>query len=89
MTDVALREESQFFQEHVNDWFGEKDKAGKWALIKGHELLGVYDTFDAAVKAGFKRFGAHPFFVSEIDPNANELTTTSLMLGSYLAATSC
>ena len=85
MADVTLVEETMFFQEHVGEWFKEKEQAGKWALVKGRELIGVYDTFDDAVKAGFKRFGLTPFFISEIDPDANKLTTTSLMVEEYLS----
>lgn len=84
MPQVGLLEESRFFQEHVADWFKDKRRAGKWALIKKRELVGTFDSFNEAVAAGFRKFGLEPFFVSEIDPEANKLTTTSLMLDEFL-----
>ena len=86
MPDMALQEESKFFQEHVDEWFKNEDRANKWALIKGRELIGVFDTLNEAVKAGFKRFGLEPWFTAEINPEANRLVTTGLMLQQCLNA---
>ena len=42
---------------------------GKVALVRGDEVIGVYNTADEAVLDGFKRFGDLKFLVPEIrDP---------------------
>ena len=39
---------------------------GKFALISGHELLGVYDSQGDALDAGYKAKGLDPFLVKKI-----------------------
>src|SRR5262245_44339128 len=39
---------------------------GRYVVIKGSEILGIYDTWKAARAAGLKRFLLEPFFVHEI-----------------------
>src|SRR5262249_61403285 len=42
--------------------------AGKHALIKGDEILSIWDTDSEAVQAGRERFGLDPIFIMTIDP---------------------
>lgn len=42
------------------------ESKGKFVLIKGQELLGIYDSRDAALFEGYKRFGNQEFLVKEI-----------------------
>jgi hypothetical protein len=44
---------------------------GKWVLIKGDELSGVFDTQDDAVSAGYRTFGNVPFLVKQVVPFDN------------------
>lgn len=46
--------------------------AGRFALIRGDQLAGVWDTFDDACQAGHDRFGLEPFLAQPID--ASDLT---------------
>src|SRR5207237_10365756 len=39
---------------------------GKFLLLKGEEILGVYDTWAAAREAGLKRYLLEPFLVQQI-----------------------
>jgi hypothetical protein len=39
---------------------------GKYALIRGQELAGTYDTEGDAISEGYRRFGNVPFLVKEI-----------------------
>lgn len=39
---------------------------GKFVLIKGEEVVGVYDAEGDAVREGYKRFGNVPFYVKQI-----------------------
>jgi len=39
---------------------------GKYALIKGHHVLGVFDEFEVAYGAGLKRLGNVPMFIHKV-----------------------
>ena len=41
-------------------------QAGRFVLIKGEEILGLYDTWNAAREAGLRHFLMQPFFVHAI-----------------------
>ena len=41
-------------------------QAGRFVLIKGQEILGLYDTWDAAREIGMQRFLMQPFLVHAI-----------------------
>lgn len=44
-----------------------RDHEGKFALIKGDEVLGVFDDEIDAADAGFRRAGRVPFLVQPIE----------------------
>jgi hypothetical protein len=44
----------------------------KHALVKGDEILSVWDTQSDALQAGTERFGLDPIFVKTIDPRDPE-----------------
>lgn len=44
------------------------DKIGKYAVIKGADLLGVYDSYEDALKFGYDKFKLEPFLVKRIAP---------------------
>ena len=39
---------------------------GKYSLICGDEVAGVWDTYEDALRAGYERFGLEPFMVKQI-----------------------
>jgi hypothetical protein len=41
-------------------------EAGKFAVISGEELLGVYSTYDDALKIGYEKCKLIPFLVKKI-----------------------
>lgn len=41
--------------------------AGKFALVEGERVVGVYDTYDDALKVGYDSFGLKPFMVKRIE----------------------
>ena len=43
-----------------------REHDGKFVLIHGDELAGVWDTWRDAVQVGYDRFGLEPFMVHEI-----------------------
>lgn len=42
---------------------------GKFVVIKGAQIEGIYDTYGDALKIGYERFGLEPFFVKQIAPS--------------------
>lgn len=41
---------------------------GKFALVKGAEIVGVFDTYADAMRLGYEKFGIEPFLVKRIMP---------------------
>ncbi len=42
------------------------EQQGKFALIHGDVLSGVYGTYDDALNSGYEKFGLKPFLVKQI-----------------------
>lgn len=59
-----LQTERDFFARSVDQWV--KLHPGKFALVKGEELVGVFDSDVTAVVEGARRFGDQPFLVRRI-----------------------
>ena len=62
---MALEKELQFFAENKTKWL--KAHFGKFVLVKGSELIGVYDNAETAIAEGAKRFGAESFLVRKLN----------------------
>lgn len=74
-----LEEELQFFADNRADW--QKVHAGKFVLVKGRELLGTFDTSDAAIAEGAKRFGSQSFLVRQVNAADESIYIPALALG--------
>ncbi len=57
---MALEKELEFFAENKTQWA--EAHWGKFVLVKGSELLGVYDNAETAIAEGAKRVGAESFW---------------------------
>jgi hypothetical protein len=44
----------------------EASNLGKWALVHDRQLIGTYDTFEAAAKVAVERFGRGPYLIRQI-----------------------
>jgi hypothetical protein len=44
----------------------EANQPGKWALIRGSDFVGTFDTFDAAANEAVTRFGRGPYLIRQI-----------------------
>jgi len=44
----------------------ESEHMGKWVLVQGRELIGIYDAFDTAARDAVKRFGPGPYLIRQI-----------------------
>lgn len=62
-----LAEEWNTYRREVGRWLAE-GLEGRHVLIKGKEILGIYDTSEEAREVGLKRYLLEPFFVHPIRP---------------------
>jgi hypothetical protein len=44
----------------------EAEHMGKWVLLHDRQLVGVYDSFDAAAEEAVKRFGGGPYLIRQV-----------------------
>jgi hypothetical protein len=64
MTSMALELELAYFEEHRQELLQHHE--GKFALVKGRELVGTFTTFAEAFEAGVARFGNVPFLIKPV-----------------------
>ncbi len=57
---VALEKEVETYNKLLPKLLNEQ---GKFALIHGEELSGVYETYDDALKIGYEKFGISSLFL--------------------------
>lgn len=74
-----LEQEIQFFTEHLAEWL--ERHSGKFVLVKGPELIGFFDTIEAALAAGARRFGLQPFLVRRVLETQETVNIPALALG--------
>lgn len=55
---------------------------GRYLLIKGEEVHGAFETYDAGIDAGVRAFGSGPFLVRSVaDPEPETLMIPTLTVG--------
>jgi len=74
-----LVEEYEFYRNNRNELISKHN--GKFALIKGRELVGVFDTDQDAYKAGLLRFGNVPFMIVRVQEGDEKNWIPILQLG--------
>ena len=74
-----LQTERDFFDRSLEQWL--PLHLGKVALIKGEELIGVYDNELTAVAEGARRFGDEPFLVRRIQRGDQNPSAPAYTLG--------
>lgn len=62
---AALERELEAFKKELPRLLGEGHR-GKYALVHGDQLNSLWPTQDAALDAGYDRFGLEPFLVKEV-----------------------
>jgi hypothetical protein len=60
--------------------------AGKYALVHGTELVGVFDTEANALAAGYQKFGPVPLYIRQVLPEEQKASAPALVLGILTAA---
>ncbi len=60
---MALEKELQVYRSKLPELATEE---GKYVLVHGEDLVGVYGTYEDAIKAGYEKFKLEPFLVKQI-----------------------
>lgn len=79
MPENSLAEELGYYREQKAELL--KSHEGKFALIKGRNLLGVFDSQDAAYAAGLQRLGNVPMLILRIQREEPRVSNPALHLG--------
>lgn len=66
MTAESLKREIETYNAKLSELVG--SSLGKFVLIKGDTVEGVYDTYADALKIGYERFKLEPFMVKQVAP---------------------
>lgn len=77
--NMALEQELKFFAENKTKLT--KAHFGKFVLVKGSELIGVFDNAETALAEGAKRFGTESFLVRQLNPEEKDIYIPALALG--------
>ena len=64
MADQTLAKELETYNAKLEEL---KASEGKYVLIKGTEIGGIYETYADALKIGYERYKLEPFLVKKID----------------------
>lgn len=84
MAKPVLVDEREYFKAHRAELL--KAHAGKFALIRGRALVGIFDTPKPAYQAGIKEFGNVPMLIAQISPEDVVVSYPALQLGLIGAA---
>ena len=63
---MPLETEIGYFESHKGEWL--EHYRDKYALIKGQELIGTFDTMEEAYRVGIERFGNMPLLIRKVQP---------------------
>jgi hypothetical protein len=63
---MALERELETFGRELPRLLADPANRGKFALVHGETVEGIYPSVDAALDAGYDRFGLEPFLVKEV-----------------------
>lgn len=66
MNAEPLKKEIETYNAKLPELIG--NSLGKFVLIHGSEIEGVYDTYADALKVGYEKFQLNPFMVKQIAP---------------------
>jgi hypothetical protein len=74
-----LSVELSWFEDHRKELCNEH--LGKFAVVHGIELIGIYDDFSTAFKSGYEKTGTPSILVKQILPTDDVFSAPALSLG--------
>jgi hypothetical protein len=76
---MVLEQERTLYDAYLNEWL--QRYADRWVLVRGQELIGVFNTVEEALVEGTRRFGLTPFLVRQVTPSQEPVRIPALALG--------
>ncbi len=76
---MELQTERAYFEKNRERLL--KEHEGKFALIKGSELIGTFDTAEMAYITGVQRFGNVPLLIKQVVKEEGEVYLPAMTLG--------
>jgi hypothetical protein len=71
---MSLNQELQVYRLQLIDMLGVNDvNEGKYVVIKGMDVLGIFETYESALDHGYDHCGLTPFLVKRIERNESIL----------------
>ncbi|MEK6798389.1 MAG: hypothetical protein AABZ12_05465 [Planctomycetota bacterium] len=61
---MALERELKTYQRELANLLQHE---GRFVLVHGSEVAGVFDTYDDAIRAGYDKYGLDPFLVKRVE----------------------
>lgn len=61
---VLLEQEYKFYLDHLKKFISKH--LNQFVLIKENEVVGFFESYEDALRAGLKNFGNVPFFIKEV-----------------------
>ena len=74
-----LESEIQFFDRNIDSWANRY--IGSYALVKGSELIGMFDTQLDAMEVAAEKFGLSAALIRRVSRDQHEISAPALMLG--------
>ena len=76
---MTLERESATYQRELERLIREGE-GSRFALIRGEEVVSVWDTYRDAIQAGYDRFGLEPFMVKQVLRSEQPVVLTRLLV---------
>ena len=64
MEPERLKTELDTYLRHKDELVRESE--GKYVVVHGDEVVGVWDTYEDALRAGYEKVGLEPFLVKQV-----------------------
>jgi hypothetical protein len=81
---MVLELEVEFYNSQKKNWLQYYE--GKFALIKGKELIGTYTTWQEAFNDGVQKLGNVPFLIKEVQEEDEIVQFPALAVGAISAS---
>jgi len=62
---MALERELATYKEKLSELIANNNE-GKFALVRGDQVVDVFGTYEDAIKEGYAKFGLEPFLVKQV-----------------------
>jgi hypothetical protein len=76
---AMLEKELAFYEKNLENWLS--IYPGKFVLVKGEELVGVYDTNEQALITGASLFGLASYLIRRVEKSKEDIKLPALTLG--------